>query len=360
MGQSDDVWLGDGFLTQEAVDGAVAAVMAGRGTISLRELRMCLQDRTGADLSTHKVAILQMAEMSVRKLNLPTAEGVNRSCPKPAAQDYAGTWELIPFSKKPHSRGRELFIKLHDATPAAGWGSMLVHVAPREVSFDQSPDKSAVAGSAGSKFLIPNNPGEVGCETVSVSLLSRRFPGVCVTGMGNSMRDFFGKPGLWHVNHEQASTAADSKHFGKSTFLKKALAGFFLHMCSSAVSFINSFILENMPLELWWSKKHNVSRSGGVFLFFGILLVCVLVAHWWIRPSEKASEPERRVSKQEPGVWDPGVFADPVDLAVGNVKRLSCCQTGLRRDTVSMTTMLCYTLSLSPRKFLGCSLTSIF
>ena len=57
------------MLTQDDVDHEVFG-LAGHGSISFRELRMCLQKRTGTDLAMETVLIRQLAEVSVQKLEL--------------------------------------------------------------------------------------------------------------------------------------------------------------------------------------------------------------------------------------------------------------------------------------------------
>ena len=103
-------------LTQHAVDRAVSG-MADHGAISLRELRLGLQQATGIDLRLHKAEVRRMAELAVRRLEqggLHDSPSGN-TCKAPHAEpEWAGMWEPLPSVLSFHDRGRELFTVLHD------------------------------------------------------------------------------------------------------------------------------------------------------------------------------------------------------------------------------------------------------
>ena len=84
-----------GFLLQAVFDYVVANLLV-HGTVSLRALRMQLQDIVGANLTSCRLAIRKMAEMAVCKME---HDGWNMSCMRDGSQ-----------------RGMSLLTQYHDET----------------------------------------------------------------------------------------------------------------------------------------------------------------------------------------------------------------------------------------------------
>ena len=106
-------------LTQ-GMDRAVAS-LAGRDGISLRQLRVHLQESMGVDLASQKAAIRRMAEQTVEDMtsglkvsSLPT------DCLAQMRSPWIGEWEPCArivdgsIAVEGRERGRQLFTPLHD------------------------------------------------------------------------------------------------------------------------------------------------------------------------------------------------------------------------------------------------------
>ena len=95
--------------------GAAICQLSHGAAVSLRALRLLLEQWVGANLESHKKIIRRLAVQAVeRAVEVTRLASPNATA---TAQKFAAeVWEPLPCASGPYARGRELFAELHDMT----------------------------------------------------------------------------------------------------------------------------------------------------------------------------------------------------------------------------------------------------